>query len=253
MFSKIHPITGHGGNACIESAATLVNGLVKLLDSKPGAKPSLDQINNLFAETQQIRHDRATTIKCHSHNQQRTERLDTPFHELLALQILPRSDVEDVTFNFSRNMPLAEKLHSIHIAPKHRLVPYKDELFRTPTPRGAVKWYFFFFYLLVAALTYYGMWVHSAHWGLGTHLGSILMTGKFEHDPSFDLKRQYTGIAFLDNYLVFLAAIFTTGVTGWDPQFATQQRYFLYGLIQPIAVWAVESYRKRNKLTPVAL
>lgn len=194
-----------------------------------------------------------TIIKEHSHEQQRTELLDTPLHEFAAFYLLPLTDVEDVTFNFSRNMPLAEKLNSPKLSHVPRLIPYKDELLSNPIPRGSSKWYFIGFYLLVAGLVHYGMWVWSAHYGLGNHLGTIVKTGTFSYDPNFPLKRKYFGIKFVDDYLVFLAAVFIPGLKSWERNFGTLQMYFLGMLIQPITVWSVEAYRKRNSLTPVSL
>jgi len=163
------------------------------------------------------------------------------------------TDVEDVTFNFSRNMPLAEKLNTPKLTSVPRLVPYKDELLSTPTPRGAKKWYFIGFYLLVAGLVQYGMWVRSAHYGLGDHLKNIVKTGKFLEDPNFILKQKYVGIKLVDDYLAFLAAAYMPGLKGWDQNFGTLQMYFLGMLIQPITVWSVEAYRKRNSITPLSL
>jgi hypothetical protein len=179
--------------------------------------------------------------------------LDTPFHQFVAFHLLPLIDTEDVIFNFSRNMPLAEKLDSPKLSPIPRLIPYKDELLSTPKPRGAKKWYFIGFYLLVAALVHYGMWVRSAHYGLEDHLGTILKTGKFTYDPYFSLKRKYIGIKMIDDYLVFLTAAYMTGLNNWDQNFGMLQMYFLGMLVQPITVWSVEAYRKRNMLTPVSL
>jgi hypothetical protein len=247
----MHPITGHGGNACIESAATLVNGLVKLLSraNGDGSKPSLDDIDALFAKTQQARQTRATLLKRHSHEQQRLELLDTPLHKFIAHYVLPMMDKEDVTFNFSRNLPLAERLDNPKPKRQAKLVPYKDELLSTPTPRGVKKWLWVGFYLAVAALVHYGMWVWSAHYELGPHLISIIELGSFDSHPKFELQRRFTGIDPIDDYLQFLTAIFIPGINEWDLNYGTLSRYFLFGLIQPIALWTVEAFRTRNKMT----
>lgn len=207
----------------------------------------------MFATTQETRQARATILKEHSHEQQRTELLDTPLHQFAAFHLLPLTDVEDVTFNFSRNMPLAEKLNTPRLNSVPRLVPYKDELLSSPEPRGAMKWYFIAFYLLIAALVHYGMWVWSAHYDLGVHLETILKTGQFSYDATFPLKRTYTGIKPIDNYLTFLSAAYMTGLKGWDLNFGTLQMYFLGMLIQPIAIWSVEAYRHRNAVNPLTL
>ena len=207
----------------------------------------------MFATTQKIRQARTRKLKEHSHEQQRTELLDTPLHELIAFYLLPMTDVEDVTFNFSRNMPLAEKLDDPKPMPAQRLVPYKDELLSAPTPRGKAKWFFVCLYLLIGGLVHLGMWRLSANWGLGEHLETIVKTGAFSDDPSFPLKRTYFGIKPIDDYLVFLAAVFTPGLKNWAPAFGMLQMYFLGMLAQPIAIWSVEAFRKRNALTPVSL
>ncbi len=224
-----------------------------LLIKSKGFKPTLEQIETAFAATQKLRQARTTILKEHSHEQQRTELLDTPFHKFAAFYLLPMTDVEDVTFNFSRNMPLAEKLSSPKLPPVPRLVPYKDELLSIPAPRGMKKWYFIGFYLLVAGLVHYGMWIRSASYGLGDHLGTVVETGKFSFDPSFPLKRKYIGIAPIDDYLVFLAAAYMPALNNWDQHFGILHMYFLGMLVQPIAIWSVEAYRKRNALTPVSL
>lgn len=249
----MHPIAGHGGNACIESAAVLVNNLFDVLAESKGAKPSLEQIENVFSATQTARQGRTRILVEHSHQQQRSESLDTPLLKFSAFYLLPLANVEDVTFHFSRNMPLAEKLNTPNLSSVPRLIPYKDELLSIPRSRGLKKWYFIGFYLLVAAAVHYGMWVWSAHWGLDKHLGSILTTGQFTHDSSFLLKRQYTGVKPIDDYLTFLSAIFMTGVNNWDQNFGTLQIYFLGMLIQPIAISSVEAFRSRNALTPISL
>ena len=231
----------------------MVNLLRKALAKSPSRKPTVAEIEQVFAKTQEKRQARTTTLKEHSHEQQRTELLDTPLHHLIAFYLLPNTDVEDVTFNFSRNMPLAEKLDNPKISPTPRLVPYKDELLADPKPRGNLKWIFIGFYLFIAWLVRYGMWVRSGEYGMGDQLTSILSTGEFPWDPTFQLKRTYFGIKPIDDYLVFLAAIYMPGLNNWNESLRMIKMYFLGMLIQPIAVWTVEAYRKRNMMTPVSL
>ncbi|KAM6521757.1 hypothetical protein FALCPG4_011463 [Fusarium falciforme] len=77
----------------------------------------------------------------------------------------------------------------------------------------------------------------------------VLADGKFEQDPSFKLRTSYTGLSGLDQYLTFLAVIFMPGLRGWNPSFRMFQVYFLGLIAQPICIWTVESFRKRNALT----
>lgn len=170
----------------------------------------------------------------------------------MALYLLPISDKEDILFNFSSNIPSSEKLDMIDLKPRPKLIPYKDELASSPKPRGLKGWMLMGFYLSCSLLCHYGMWIRSADYGLAKHFKTILTTGAFAADPTFPLKRSYVGISSIDDYLTFLSAAYMTGLNGWSKPFGTLQLYFLGMLIPPIAIWAVESCRKRNSMTPVS-
>jgi 2-polyprenyl-6-methoxyphenol hydroxylase-like FAD-dependent oxidoreductase len=60
---QFHPVAGHGGNTCIESAATLVNVLRKALAKSKDDKPTLEQIEDIFTKTQKIRQTRTDSLK----------------------------------------------------------------------------------------------------------------------------------------------------------------------------------------------
>jgi hypothetical protein len=210
-------------------------------------------MERIFASVQEIRRDRTVTVKDYSHQQQRVEALDTVFKKFQALYVLPLVDREDVTFNFSSNIPASEKLSMIDVSKGERLIPFKDELFSAPEGRGSTQWVLITLYLACGAMAYYGMWARSASWDLGSHVGEIITTGTFPYDPTFPLKRTYTGIGPIDEYLVFLTAVFMPGLRGWDRNFQYLQIYFLGHLVQPIAIWTAEANRSRNALTLIAL
>lgn len=72
-------------------------------------------------------------------------------------------------------------------------------------------------------------------------------------DPSFELKRSFTGIACSDSYLTHLSAAFMPALAGWDKNYSTLHMYFLAMLNALIAIYAVESCRKRNAMNLVAM
>ncbi|KAK5674431.1 hypothetical protein LTS10_012819 [Elasticomyces elasticus] len=133
------------------------------------------------------------------------------------------------------------------------LVASRRKLLRARTTAGFGKYYFVGSYLLIAGLCYYGMWVQPGRYGLWDHLDTVLTTGGFPYDSGFPLKRTYTGIKFVDNIFVYLSAVFMSGLKDWDPSFRFMNLYFLGILVQPITVWTVEGYRKRNLSTPLSL
>lgn len=247
------PITGHSENACLESAAALLNTLRTALARSCNTKPTLEQIECAFATTQSTRQARLTIVKNLTHAQQRRECLDTPFHRIGSLYLLPRADADVITETLSSSISLAERLNGLMPGAKPLLIPYKDALLKAPEDSGVVKWYFVASYLLIAGLCYYGMWVQPGYYGLWDHLNTVLTTGEFPYDSGFPLKRTYIGNKFIDTIFVYLSAVFMSGLKDWDPSFRFMNIYFLGVLVQPIAVWTVEAYRRRNRLTPLSL
>lgn len=64
--------------------------------------------------------------------------------------------------------------------------------------------------------------------------------------PPLHLRKHYTGIAALDEFLAFLVAAFVAGPAGLDPGIRLQQVHFLVSFYAIAAVWAVEASRMRH-------
>ncbi|KAI9650267.1 hypothetical protein NHQ30_000280 [Ciborinia camelliae] len=216
---KFNPIAGHGGNSAFETSAAFVNSLVKLLKKSP--KPTTSEMTKMFTDLQELRENRAITLKDASHEQQRTEAMEDTLHKFIALTLLPITDTEDVMFNFSGNQPYAEKLDMVELPPRPKLIPYKDELAKPPALRGPLGWLQMLFYIGLAASAYYGMWVCSKNEGLADQFATILRSPRlaFENDNSLGPLSVY-----------------------------------LYGMLsQLMTIWLVEACRKRNDMNLVAI
>ncbi|KAL5350738.1 hypothetical protein ACLOAV_004307 [Pseudogymnoascus australis] len=250
---KILPITGYSESVCLESAATFANAIREALTKLHGTKPTLNQIEHAFATTQKNLQERLTILKKHAHEQQRFRLLDNTLHNIAARYLLPISNIESIINMLSRNIPLAEKLDYPELSHQSLLIPYKSELLRAPKASGISKWYFVAAYLLISSLCYYGMWVQPGYYGLWEHMGTVLATGEFPYNSCFPLKRTYIGVEFIDNIFMYLSVVFMSGLKDWDPSFRFSNLYFLGIIIQPIAVWTVEAFRKRNLLTSVSM
>ncbi|TGO21237.1 hypothetical protein BPAE_0231g00030 [Botrytis paeoniae] len=216
---KFNPIGGHGGNSAFESSAAFVNSLVKLLKISP--KPTTSEFTKMFADLQALRETRATILKDASHEQQRTEAMEDRLHKFIALTLLPITDTEDVMFNFSGNQPYAEKLDMVELAPRPKLIPYKDELIKSPELRGLTGWLQMTVYMALAACAYYGMWMHSKNAGLAEEFAGILKSPRRAAEK--------------------------------DARLGVLSMYFYGMLVQPLAVWLVEGCRKRNDMNLVAI
>lgn len=103
----MEPISGHGGNAAIETAATLTNALVKALAEVKGPQRSMSaaRICKVFQNVQETRMKRVQKLITDSHNHQRFEALEGQMEKILALNLLPLSDTDDVLMNASKNIP----------------------------------------------------------------------------------------------------------------------------------------------------
>ncbi|KFY40946.1 hypothetical protein V495_05159 [Pseudogymnoascus sp. VKM F-4514 (FW-929)] len=250
---KISPISSYSESACLESAATLVNAIREALAGSNGTKPTLNQIGHAFSTAQSKLQARLITLEKHAHEQHRAESLDTLLHAITGAYSLPKINSENIIDRLSRHIPLAEMLDGQNLGQKSLLVPYKTELLRAPTAPGMSKWYFVGAYLLISGICYYGMWVQPGYYGLWDHMGKVLTTGEFPYNSGFPLKRTYIGNEFIDNIFMYLSVVFMSGLKDWDPSFRFHNVYFLGILIQPITVWAVEAFRKRNLRTPVSM
>jgi hypothetical protein len=231
----------------------LVNAIRKVLARSHRTKPTLEQIQHSFATIQKSRQARLSALRDNTHEQLRTELLKAPLRSITAPFLSPEFFAENVTYKLSCDIPLAEKLDDPKLSSKPLLIPYKDELLQTPKTPGLQKWYFAGTYLLISGLCYYGMWVQPGSYGLWDHLDNILATGEFPYNSNFPLKRTYVGNERVDNIFVYLSAVFMSSLKDWDPAFRFMNLYFLGILIQPIAVWTVEAYRKRNLFTPLSM
>ncbi|KAM0187494.1 hypothetical protein ACHAPI_011129 [Fusarium lateritium] len=250
---KFHPIGGHGGNAAIETATTLTNLLVKKLKASSTGHLTDDEVDELFHSTQSKRYQRTLDIMKYSHEQQRKESNDSPFLKFAASHLLPLVDQENVTFNFSCQIPACEKLDMLPVQRAERLIPFADELLSAPQTRGAYQWLLIAVYVGLATAVYYGMWVQSKEWGMVPTMEESMQTRTFKDNSSFELVTSYTGVGVLDELFAFLAIIFMPGLRGWNLSYRMLQMYFLGLIAQPIAIWTVEAFRKRHNMTLLAL
>jgi len=231
----------------------MVNELVKALRQQPTDSLTTSQIDSVFSQVQTLREERVRKLVKDAHLQQRLEALESPWNKITALFLLPIAETDEVMFGVSKNLPLSYKLDTVDLPPRPKFVPFQDELARPPKPRGISGWLQAATYIACSALCYYGMWIQPAKYGLYDHFDTVVKTGIFHENPSFPLKTTYTGIGAIDEILTFLDAAFMSGVARWHKGFWMLQIYFLGFLLQPIAIWGVESFRKRNNMALISL
>ncbi|KAJ5723177.1 monooxygenase [Penicillium malachiteum] len=112
---KMTPNSGHGGNSAIESAASLTNHLVKLLQRN--ATPNVKEIDQCLQSWQEDRRLRVTKIWKSAHNLTRLEACATFKDKLIALKLI--SFLGSVfTDRTSADIIAAESLASLPLPPR---------------------------------------------------------------------------------------------------------------------------------------
>jgi hypothetical protein len=112
--------------------------------------------------------------------------------------------------------------------------------------RGPYQHVFMTIYITLAALAAYYMKVYPESFNLNDRFMQHVTSGVFPQNGE-KLRQIYTGIPQLDFALSFLVAAFTPGIARWDEGFWLLDMHFLFNCSPLFAIWAVESYRERNR------
>ncbi|KAF4997653.1 hypothetical protein FGRMN_3685 [Fusarium graminum] len=127
---KPNPIGGQGGNGAIESAAELINALMK----KKHSLGSLDafgdkDVESVFSEMQSRRHERAKRIVFASHLQQSLVASEKSGLSKFVWQLLvPLKGDEAALSLFGLSLAGASRLDTLPLEKRPRAIPYRDEL-----------------------------------------------------------------------------------------------------------------------------
>lgn len=226
---------------------------MKSLKDNASGHLTTSQVQLIMERTQQNREARVRKLVQDAHSQQRLEAMETPWHQFCAQYLIPRAPTSDVLYNMSRNVPSAQKLDMVNLPSRPKWIPFYDELYKPPKPRGKLAWFHIAFYVSTAVLAYYGMWIRPESYGVFDHLNAITTTKSFSPATTAPLRTVYLGISSIDETLAVLNAIFVPGTGRFYKSFWMLQLYFLGSLVQPIAIWCVESCRTRNHLALISL
>lgn len=229
--SQFEPITGHGGNSAIETAASLVNHLTDLLQSHSHNKPDDLALEKMFREVQASRFERVSWLIKEAHTHQQTDALETLGLQFLG-SVLPRVlDIEAVLNLASAKLVGAQRVQGLPVPPRYHSIPYEDEL---PAPVLKSAW-------LSSAL---GVVSQAAlFWAASRILdmGSLQVPPTFAGEP---LRQVYTGVPAIDQILATLVAVFGEAVfPRTDLAQHVQIAYFLPIIGTSVLDWTVDSYR----------
>ncbi|KAJ6117373.1 hypothetical protein N7512_007098 [Penicillium capsulatum] len=162
-FHKINPLTGHGGNSAIESAAVLADLLKDELKKNP--KPNDPAIRRVFKEFQECRRPRATSLMEMTQQIQDMEVLDDPLLEFMQLTVMHQMGHE----HFASALAAASTpgLGLKYMPPSNRkgITPYNEEVQANPCTRSTVATGLWAALMLAIALlspALTGLWIYKA-------------------------------------------------------------------------------------------
>ncbi|KAH8646226.1 hypothetical protein BX600DRAFT_157932 [Xylariales sp. PMI_506] len=124
---KQNPIGGQGGNGAIESGAALVNALLRKMDARPTGLSTAD-IEDVFAETESVRKDRAKMMVGRAMETQQVHAQETAFARFITRTVVPVAGREATISMISGNFVGSNKLERLPVPKRPRTQPFNDEL-----------------------------------------------------------------------------------------------------------------------------
>ncbi|KAI1432416.1 hypothetical protein GGR50DRAFT_688958 [Xylaria sp. CBS 124048] len=124
---KLHPISGNGGAAAVEDAATLLNVLQQKLDQAQG-RLSTEDFQDVFAETQRRQENRTGHLLVHATKMQSFDAMESALAPLFEKFLIPNLTDDAALAIVGANTTKGRRIESLPIPQRPRYVPYEDEL-----------------------------------------------------------------------------------------------------------------------------
>ncbi|RGP74466.1 hypothetical protein FLONG3_6025 [Fusarium longipes] len=229
---KFEPLTGHGGNAAIETAASLINHLLSVCKNWT---PS--EIDAAFAAVQKERHDRVQWLVDDAHKVQQMHAKATPLFAIIA-PILARLINTDTAIRLSSHKLVdATRINCLPVPHRAHTVPFNDELSARP---WASTW-------LPIGL---GVLSQGALFRLAYQI--LLPLPYPTRFGGETLVTHYTGVKTVDAILKRLGSIFGIILQPENPAGRLQWIAFMPLLLSTTFDWTLESYRLGLKGLPTS-
>ncbi|KAL5041281.1 hypothetical protein BDW71DRAFT_192104 [Aspergillus fruticulosus] len=151
---RMHPVSGHGGNAAIEDAAFLANRLKEVLENSK--RPTDSQLRDIFQKLQEERRPRTDLLTNGASKLAHLEMFSTPLLKLIMLHLYPLVPGENILASLSESMVQSEPLNYLPLPPRSKkLVPFDDEIrIKTKDRSTTVSYSWIFVFFLIASLQF---------------------------------------------------------------------------------------------------
>ncbi|KAF4421743.1 Zeaxanthin epoxidase chloroplastic [Fusarium acutatum] len=225
---KFEPLTGHGGNSAIETAASLVNHLT----SDECSDWSDAHIEAAFSAVQEQRFQRVQWLVNDAHQMQQMQAMATPFLATIGPILARLSSTQTLLQVLADKVVGATRINRISVPQREHTIPFNDEL-----PSQPLSWSW-----LPVGL---GIISQAAIFRLATQiLGRLEIPTTFGGEP---LIKCYTGIRAADKILTTLVAVFGVPLASGNVAANIQWVSFTPLLLSTALDWTLESYRVGSK------
>ncbi|SCV58308.1 related to hydroxylase [Fusarium fujikuroi] len=225
---KFEPLTGHGGNSAIETAASLVNHLL----SNKCSDWSDAQIEAAFSAVQKERFQRVQWLVNDAHQTQEMQAMATPFLATIGPILARLASTRTLLQLMAHKVVGATRINRFPVPRRQHTVPFNDEL-----PSQPLDWSW-----LPLGL---GLFSQAAILRLATQiLRPLEIPTTFGGEP---LIHCYTGIRTVDKTLTTLVAVFGVPVASGNVAANLQWISFTPLILSTTLDWTLESYRVGSK------
>ncbi|KAJ6020673.1 monooxygenase [Penicillium herquei] len=251
---KMTPNAGQGGNSAIESAASLTNHLVKLLQHK--TTPNVKEIDLCLQAWQEDRRSRAKTILKSANSLTRIEACATFKDKLIALKLLPflGSVFTNIT---SAGIIEAEFLESLPLPPR-ALSGTMPFLNRADVEKGKSESLWMRSVSCIPLFACFGAaraTIVPLVQKLRQFMIPFFVQGSWaaSNGELLDMHKSLYKVPFLEKLLRPLTLCFLPSITGSDPVSRAQMIPFMADVGAMYGIWILESCRKSHSPSEVAL
>ena len=246
------PNIGQGGNSAIESSATLANHLARLLQRSSPCQT--EDINRCTQAWQASRRDRVDKICREAFNLTRLEAIASPKYRLM-IYLIPYMKTKMIE-KTSATLVVSPKLECAPETVKALWcsIPYKTEKpasVATETIWERVLWGMPFLGCFTVASATMGAILTKVRPLMIPYF--IQGTWSSTNGEVLDIRKAVYHIPLLDNLLRPMITCFLPSISGSDLQSRAQMISFLADLGAVYGIWLLESYRKANGWSEVAM
>ncbi|KAJ5355557.1 FAD binding domain-containingprotein [Penicillium cataractarum] len=241
---KPHPIGGQGGNGAIESCAELVNAISRTKARRGGNLGGLTDkdVETLFTETQSARRARADLIIKEGHDTQALFAYENLAVSSVVFKVLqPLFGGEAILDVLSSVIVGSSKIERLPVPHRPRVIPFHDELPEKPINTETHN------RVRLAFLGAMGLIIFMGLKPLALPIPAL------ELWSSSQVKLKWFGDCPINQSFNLLVGVLAVPIDSGGSSANFHLWNFIFQLISPLLIYAIEGYRAGHRATPLAV